>query len=383
MPLIFPGKKSGWWPLVFLLPICLIVQGILLYKYGIVTKGESVKYINEAVFWQEHYQFSQPKYIFYSVYIFIRFLALQIRTGIEGVYIFQLLINLYATFLFYKLSLRLFTRPVIAVTATTLLLICFPWQLWTTHLYTEGVFISLVIIFTYFFFLPEKSKFLRIITIILFILLLFSRPTGMLFIPVITLWYFNKWWSERKWLLLGVSSLVSLAGFILILNYAMKGEGEFNFLKPFIEEHIICGVPQALNNDLKLPRDGNSTGGILYYVVNNPIHFLSLSVKKIGAFFGMTRSYFSTSHNLYLRLFFYPLYLFALAGVIMRGKTIRSFKVYASGIVIVFATSVALTCDDWLNRFIMPVLPFIILLATAGITKIMSFKKSGISETTI
>jgi len=382
MPLTSPDKKSGWLPLVFLLPIWLIVQGILLNQYGIVTKGESVKYINEAVFWQEHYQFSQPKYIFYSVYIFIRLLALQTGAGIEGVYIFQLLINLYATFLFYKLSIRLFTRPVIAVTATTLLLICFPWQLWTTHLYTESVFISLAIIFTYFFFLPEKSKFLRIITIILFILLLFCRPTGMLFIPVITLWYFIKWWREKKWLLLGVSSLVSLVGFILILNYAMKGEGEFNFLKPFIEEHIICGVPQAANDNLKLPSDGNSTGGLLYYIVNNPTHFFSLSLKKIGAFFGMTRSYFSTSHNLYLRLFFYPLYLLALAGVIIRGKMIRDFKVYACGIVIVFAISVALTCDDWLNRFIMPVLPYIILLATAGIIKIMSYKKSGISEAT-
>ena len=190
----------------------------------------------------------------------------------------------------------------------------------------------------------------------------------MLFIPLVLIWYVVKWIREKKWIILFSTSLVSLGAFALILNYAMQGEGEFEFLKPFIEEHIICGVPQALNNSLDLPADGNSIQGLLYYIFHNPLHFVRLSLQKLGAFFGITRSYYSPIHNLAIRLFFYPLYAFALVGLFGRRKRNTEIAIFLFFGIVLLALSVTLTCDDWLNRFIMPVLPYIILLATAGIT---------------
>lgn len=368
MLMLIPGKKaivSRASLLLFFL--WLVLQAVLFFQFGIVTKGEAVKYIAEAEYWMQYHNFSQPKYLFYSVYIAIRLFFEEAGLGATGVYIFQLILNLVSLFYFYKLSFRYFNNERPAQIASFLLIVCLPWQLWTTHLYTESVFIDLVIIFTYFLFKPNKTLGGYLLTGIFLLLLIFTRPTGMLFIPLVLIWYVIKWIREKKWIILSSASLVSLGAFALILNYAMKGEGEFEFLKPFIEEHIICGVPQDFNKTLDLPADGNSIQGLFYYVSHNPLHFLKLSFQKLGAFFGITRSYYSPMHNLAIRIFFYPLYAFALIGLFSRRKEnteMAIFLLFGSGL---FALSVTLTCDDWLNRFIMPVLPYIILLATAGI----------------
>ena len=161
----------------------------------------------------------------------------------------------------------------------------------------------------------------------------------------------------------------------------MKGEGEFDFIKPFIEEHIICGVPQAVNNNLVLPADGNSVQGLFYYIRHNPAHFLKLSFQKSAAFFGFTRSYYSSKHNLVLTLFFYPLYILAFTGLLIRRKEYNRYSLFFTAGILIFASSVILTCDDWLNRFIMPVLPYIIVLATTGIiTLINYFRKKKLPE---
>lgn len=135
----------------------IIVQAICLLKTGIVEKGESLKYINEALLFANGGQFSQPKYLFYSVYIAIRLFFEEAGLGATGVYIFQLLLNLVSIFFFYKLSIRYFNSERSAKIAALLLIVCLPWQLWTTHLYTESVFINLVIIFTYFLLKPDKK----------------------------------------------------------------------------------------------------------------------------------------------------------------------------------------------------------------------------------
>jgi hypothetical protein len=358
----------------------IIVQAICLLKTGIVEKGESLKYINEALSFANGGQFSQPKYLFYSVYIAIRLFFEEAGLGATGVYIFQLLLNLVSLFFFYKLSIRYFNSERSAQIAALLLIVCLPWQLWTTHLYTESVFINLVIIFTYFLLKPNKRAGGYFLTGFFLILLIFTRPTGMLFIPLVLIWYMIKWIRGKKWITLLSASLVSLGAFALILNYAMKGEGEFEFLKPFIEEHIICGVPQAFNNTLDLPADGNSIQGLLYYVSHNPLHFLKLSFQKLGAFFGITRTYYSPMHNTAIRLFFYPLYAFALAGLFCNRKRNTDMAVILFCGIGLFALSITLTCDDWLNRFIMPVLPYIILLATAGITFFIALIEKRISK---
>jgi Dolichyl-phosphate-mannose-protein mannosyltransferase len=359
------SKRNSY---LFLFFIWLLIQAILVYKAGIVTRGEAPKYIEEAIYFTNHHSFSQPKYFFYGGYIFLHVLMNQLHTGVTGMYIVQLLLNLLSIYCFFRLAQEIIKSQFTATLATLLLLICFPWQNWVTHLYTESVFISLVIIFSYLFFKPgNRSLRTGLLMAFVFLLLLLTRPTGLLFIPVVLLFVIRRWLLQKRVVLAGIVSIGVTGLFILVLNYAMKGEGEFDFLKPFIEEHIICGVPTAQNTALVLPANGNSLEGLLFYVFSNPGQFLQLAGRKMIAFFSMTRSYYSPAHNFYLAVFFYPLYLLSILGVVYLRKVHKAYNFYWISMVAIFTLSVLLTCDDWLNRFIMPILPFIILAAAAGV----------------
>ena len=144
--------------LLILFTAWIFVQGLLLYKYGILTNNEATKYIREANNLLNHKNFSEQKYIFYSAYIFIHVIFIKLGFEIVGVYIFQLLVNLIATFLFYKTALNVYKNKSIAFIATFLLILCFSWQYWTVCLYTESFFCSLVIIFTYCLFSTNKNQ---------------------------------------------------------------------------------------------------------------------------------------------------------------------------------------------------------------------------------
>ena len=158
MLISIPGKKAiVSRASLLLLFLWLVLQAILFFQFGIVTKGEAVKYLAESEYWRQYQNFSQPKYLFYSVYISIRLFFEEAGLGTTGVYIFQLFLNLVSLIFFYKLSKRYFNNDRSALIASFLLIICLPWQLWTIHLYTESVFISLVIILTYFLLKPDKT----------------------------------------------------------------------------------------------------------------------------------------------------------------------------------------------------------------------------------
>jgi hypothetical protein len=218
----------------------------------------------------------------------------------------------------------------------------------------------------------EKNTKDWIFSAILFFLLLVTRPTGLLFVPVVGFFLWLKTFSTKNLLLMLLFPVLALGSFYLLLNYAMKGEGEFDFMKPFVEEHLICGVPGNTRTDIVTSANGNSVEGLASYLVNNFQQFSSLAIKKAGLFFGMTRSYYSTAHNIILQLFFYPLYLLGILGSTLGWKKNRFMISFCLATILIFTISVLLSCDDWLNRFIMPVLPLIILLAVTGIKELIT-----------
>ena len=370
------GSKKAYFILVI---VWLVIQLGLLLHNGIVTNGEAIPYIHEADYFIANATFTSAKFIFYSVYILL--LALFQQTGIQaiGVYVVQAALNLYAMHCFFKLTNRVTKNNTTAFFATVLLIICIPWQDWTTYLYTESMFCSIVIIFSYsLFHLKRKSKTLFAFALILFLLLLFSRPTGLLFIPVTALLFVYRWIKKGK--IFPAILTISIAAFlfIILVNYAMQGGGEFDFMKPFRDENILCYLPtQTTSADVAIPKDGNSLQALLFYVMHNPAAFIHLAFLKFQSYWGLTRSYYSSSHNLLLMCFFYPLYFFAFIGLLRFWRSNGAFTLYVCAIIFFFTLSVLVTCDDWSNRFIMPVLPFIIIFGTNGIITIINRLKSN------
>jgi hypothetical protein len=149
----------------------------------------------------------------------------------------------------------------------------------------------------------------------------------------------------------------------------LQAGGSLNFMLPFKKENIICGVPTTNNLEIKTLEKGNSVEGILYYIFNNGKQFLRLAGLKTVSFFGMVRNYYSSFHNIFLVLFFYPFYFLALAGFFNISPGKKPVFVYLSVIVLLYWITTLLTCDDWHNRFILTVFPFIFLIAFSAFTK--------------
>lgn len=343
---------------------CLVQTGLLL-AFGIYTQEEAVKYVYEAGYFTQHGTFSQPKYVFYSGYIFLHVLSNIVNAGFAGVYILQLLLNALATWCFYRLALKVSAGRTTAFISTLLLLLCIPFQKWTVYLFTESVFFSLVIIYCYVLFARYRSVYTKAaLALLLLFLLVIARPTGMLVLPATMLlasvYLFKR--GKKPWAF--IIWLPGLAGLAVLLDMAIKGKGEFDFIKPFVEEHIVCGLPRA-DTSAKLAYD-NSLQSLLQYIGQNFLTVLKLGIVRLGAFFGMVRSYYSGMHNLLLIAGFYPVYVLAGLGSLYLKRNAGLFFIFSIALIATFAVSVMLTCDDWHNRFIMPVMPLILLYAGAG-----------------
>lgn len=362
------GRKH----ILLLVALFFIVQLALLWIYGIYTKEEAVKYIYEARYFMEHDSFSQPKYIFYSGYIFLHILSDLTATGKTGMYLIQLALNAFATICFYKLTYKISGKRTAAVIATVLLLLCIPYQKWTAYLFTESVFFSLLLIYCYILYSRFGNLYTKpLLIFMLLCMLVLFRPTGMLVIPASLLLASYHLFKRRYRLWAFAIWLPGLIGLVFLLDTAIKGKGEFDFIKPFVEQHIICGLPESTAGSVS-STEANSLRGLLTYVANNFIDFVKLGFRRLVSFLGLIRPYYSIMHNMLLIAAFYPVYIFATFSIRHIYMRARPFFIFSVALITTFALSVVFTCDDWHNRFIMPVMPLIFIYAGIGATNLYS-----------
>ncbi len=175
--------------------------------------------------------------------------------------------------------------------------------------------------------------------------------------------------------------MLIVAAFLAIsfvsINSMLNTGGSLDFMLPFKKENIICGVNTVDNADIKTFEKGNSLKGIAYYIFYNKEQFLRLAKLKTFAFFGMLRSYYSTSHNIFLILFFYPFYILSFIGIWKKIKMNDKRIIYFITVTLLYWGTTLLTCDDWHNRFVLTITPFLFLLSFAAFSKVPGLKKTG------
>ena len=87
---------------------------------------------------------------------------------------------------------------------------------------------------------------------------------------------------------------------------------------------------------------------------------------KVFFFFGHIRPFYSQVHNLIIMLVLYPCYLFAIL-TLKKYPIEQSAKVFICTFILSQAAVVALYMEDWDGRFLLPVIPFVFLLASPQI----------------
>ena len=353
--------------------VWLIIHCLFLWKQGIVTTGESEKYIIQARLMLDAGHVSSPNYWLYFTQIFVIMIAILFKLGWVFVISIQFIVHLWAIFSFYKLAGNIFSQTP-ALLVTLLFLLNYPMHEFNVYLQTESLFYSLSIIFTTWL-LQIKKLSLRNIPVLLFMLALLSitRPTGILFVPAGFLYLFFHFFRNistgRKILIVSVISVA----FLFVLNMAIGIGGDLDFMLPYYDERIICGVPTLYHFvDIKTAPDGNSIYGLLYYISHNFGQFIRLVLLRSKAFFGLMRTYFSTGHNIFLAVYFYPVYAMVLAGLKWWIRQNPHYLLYFSTIILITWGTVSLTCDDWHNRFFLTISPWLLLLTLPALNKLFA-----------
>ncbi|HMI63706.1 MAG TPA: hypothetical protein VK518_22475 [Puia sp.] len=355
LPAATVGIVVGW----------LLVNGFFLLKNGIVTTGEAEKYICVAQDLVRTGHFESANFTFYSVIIILLSACLKFHLSFGWIIAIQACFSLAATLYFHKTLLLLLRSPKLAFIGTFLLLLNFPYQSFNTFLQTESLFqsISLLLICGL---IQQKKYSGRFLLIMLITLLLLSviRPTGFLYWPVAGIYLFTVALAKSRLALKIAAASAVLFLSLYAVNWAMNSGGELDFMRPFREDHIICGTPTLL-----YPRQigSNDSGHSLYpfltYIVHDFGRFIHLAGLKTLSFWAIFRNYYSLSHNLYLVAYFYPIILMALfsAPSWIRHRPLPFLYVITP--VLLTWLSVILTCDDWSNRFFLSISPFIIMLS--------------------
>jgi hypothetical protein len=204
-------------------------------------------------------------------------------------------------------------------------------------------------------------------------LICITRPTGLLCIPATFLYlFFGHFKVISTKLKLLITAAITLI-FLFVLNAALGIGGGFDFMLPYLDEHIICGVPTLHHpENVKTAPNGNSIYGLLYYISHNFGQFIRLALLRSKAFFGLMRDYFNVRHNIFLALFFYPFYVLTILSVKWWLKNNLYQFLYLSGLVILTWSTTMLTCDDWHNRWFLSISTWLIFLSLPALNKLFA-----------
>ncbi len=161
-----PSAKNHF---IFLLFSWLLVQGFLLCKNGIVTGLEAEKYITLANHFLQYGNFSSNNYYLYSTQIFLIAAVIKFHLGYPVIVFIQLLLNLFATIMFYKLASSFLKKPIIVLIVTFFFIINIPYQVYNSSLFTESIFYSLTIIYSSYLLRLNKLTIKHLLFILFFI----------------------------------------------------------------------------------------------------------------------------------------------------------------------------------------------------------------------
>jgi hypothetical protein len=338
------------------------------FKFGIVTGYESAKYITQAdsVLATGHY--ASGNFLFYSIEILLIAFSKMANVFPWFVVTVQLLFNALSVCLFYRLCYTISKNSFTAFLFTLIFICMFYYHMYNVHLFTESLYFSFSIIYTYILFSVRKLSIKNgLLVMAALSFLYFTRPTGIFFVPSTLVYIVLRFYRKKARLILSTCFILGLAALYFLLNFALNSGGEFDFLLPYLDERVICGVPTIQGkHEIFVPVEKNSVEGLFYIITHYPSLFFGLAIKRLWAFFGVIRPYFSLGHNLFISAYFYACYLLSAIGLKKMFSNFLPQTSYMLCNICFIVITVTLSCDEWHNRFILALLPFFLLLASGA-----------------
>lgn len=361
-------RRKEWSLLLF---VWGTVQLFWLFFYGIYTQEEAQVYIGIANKIAVGDYSHSIHYWLYAGYIAPLTLISWLGLPVQMMYGVQLITGFVAMICFVKILYATGVRKA-AILAGGLLFASSPlFHSWNSHLYTDGFWGNVVVILI--FLIQRNSRSTRLQFLFLFAMLIvgcFIRPVGFLMVLVAILHLSFIHAAKFRWLMLSGLFII----FSLFVGYALKHGTNFFYPNHNLDLNIVCGLPSDLKKIENHPYEHGMS--IPSYFLSNPELAIRLIVNRLAKSLWMTRPYFSASHNLMVGFACFIYYLFAIPGIIyVLVKKLRNWYYIISGMVIWLIPNIVF-CADWHNRFMVPFIPFLLIMATFGIEFVLSKRQT-------
>lgn len=367
------GKEKN--SLTFLVVLCLLSQMVAYYKFGFFVSEDSAMYITDA---QSIIDGVWPmkRNFWYSSYSFVIAVIIFFGGKATDIVIVQALTSVLASIGIYKLTQRITRNNTSAFVATILYILWFKIHQWNMIVYTDALFTSATVItIVMIHFSTKKIHYLFSFFASIFTILL--RPTGIGFLVAILAYLiFNLFKTGRiskfyKFQFIIFSSVL----IILLLNFVLRNYIS-SFLESYAKAEIIypnISLNVARSEDLIIPEAHfPPLIRLVIFIFSNPIYFTKISLIKAALLLAHVKPYYSLFHNAVICIFLYPIYYFMLKGMnSFAGSNIKLFML----IFILFQViTVSLTSENWDGRFLLPILPYVFIIASFGITDLIESK---------
>jgi hypothetical protein len=351
--------------LFILLGIWAIIELLIFCVFGIRKGYDSVVY---EIYASEILSGKLPE-VHHRLYItYIGFMAAIFSIGgaIKAVIFAQVVLSGIATVCFFKLGNKISGSKTVAVLSTLLLISWVEIHGWDMYIYTESLFTGLLIISIWA--LVNRSYGIATLLVIAASLV---RPNGILLIFSVFIYvlYHYKKHVERSLFITAILILLSiglialnevLVNFTLIESY-VKGEVVFPDINYWVQ------VPDCLY----IPENKSSLVNLVLFIFHNPVYFSKLAGTKLVFYLGHIKPYYSAFHNLIIALILWPLYGFCIFGLASKNIN-KGIRILLGGFILFNCITAMLTSESWDGRFLIPVLPFVFLLAAVGINSKLS-----------
>lgn len=316
-------------------------------------------------------------------YVILIAVIMFLKLNLTSVIILQFISTIISSFCLYLIGKKIFSKWV-GLICLSFFLTYLPIQLRNFYLLTEILFINFSIILTYLVFFNKEKKFL-ILLIIIFIL--FLRPQSFLILLSITISIlmfpkFNKNYNI-------VLKLFAIFSFFLFLLFFINiGINNYDLIGSF-SKGIIWGYSFETNSicfkkcisDLTNPNIyEKNILGLMIYIKDNFIILTKVSIYKIILFFAGWRPYYSFTHNLFILVFHIPIY-FLFCIFFFKFRKLNQFEIFTLCYVLLSSLFIGITFTDWSGRFIMYILPFMMIYASKSLFNLfLIFKNEYINK---
>lgn len=355
--------------IAILILLWVVIHVISYFHFGISNPIDTEYYIKNANALLKDSPLHHRAWWYVS---YISICALAIKLGMFPYLniVIQLLFSLFSLIGIYLLATKLSGKNTIGFITGLLTLIWIKFPQWDFILYTDSLFASSVILSILS--LTFKRNIWKLSAIPIIIFTIFIRPTGVGFILALLITsYLHLKISKQIKLLLMIPLVVGIG---LVSNFILG-----DFIHSFIENYqkgiiIYPEITYDIGQSIMYSPDPESPPlvQLIEFFTYNWEYTMKSFLIKSGLFLLHTKPYYSIHHNLYILLILLPCYLLVVRSIVTLPNS--KLKTFAITFILMQTITIGLTSENWDGRFLLPVLPWVFMLAPTSFSNYLSKK---------